>query len=373
MEQSSISPEKKQRNANFELLRILAMLQVVTIHSTIGSGILNTTNRSTINYFFTVFLLNTSFVSVNCYILLTGYFLCRSYIRSEKIFTLYLQVLFHTMLLFVANLFFPLTRDYSPGVLFLYSLFPETMYWFFLSYLMLLVVSPFLNMLINAMNRKQFLLLLGIMIFTANIMPSFGFDLFGFNKKPCLMLFIHLYFTGAFCRNYITITPEKTKHYLFLFILFDLCLFFFLFINLFAKKYYGVRPFHGEDFYFITNYCSSIALFLFFGCIQINSQRLKQVILFLSPLTFGVYLFHENIYLKGFLWNRLIHLQRYYTSFWFPMIIIGIIVGIYVVGSFVDFFRYKLFQMLSIKDRLGNTHLCKTINSLWEKRSQQEH
>lgn len=358
---------RKKREANFELLRIIAMIMVITIHATLGSGIFVATEKYEFNYAFSVFLKSISTVAVNCYILLSGYFLCRSIIRAEKIFTIYLQTLYYSMFYFLLNLFFSLTDEYSTGELLLHSLFPVSIYWFFMSYLMVLILSPFLNIIIQTMNRKQFVLLLSILFFVVCVVPSCGYDLFHSYGFPKLLLFIELYFTGAFCRNYVMIKPENWKKPFRLLILFFSLTFLLHLINFITNKRYGFRLFKCEEYHFVLNYGIAVYLFLLFGCIRIHSKWLTNSILFLSPLTFGVYLFHENLYIRYYLWNHLFSFKQYYTSYWFSLYLIATILTVYIFGSAFDYIRLILFQKLQIRERFAHSTICRKLNSIWEK------
>lgn len=69
-------PEK--RDHGLDLLRIISMLMVVTLHFYNHGGVLNTLTQGTANWYFGRLIYALSNVSVNCFVLLSGYFQCTS-------------------------------------------------------------------------------------------------------------------------------------------------------------------------------------------------------------------------------------------------------------------------------------------------------
>ena len=80
---------KSKRQANFELLRIVAMLMIIVLHYLNKGELLTayTTDRTVINY--AAHLIEAfCIVAVNCYVLLSGYFLVESAWRPGRVVSL---------------------------------------------------------------------------------------------------------------------------------------------------------------------------------------------------------------------------------------------------------------------------------------------
>lgn len=86
---------RAKRQANFELLRIVAMLMIIVLHYLNKGGLLvdYTSDRTGVNY---AAHLAEAFciVAVNCYVLLSGYFLVESAWKPERVVSLAGQILF---------------------------------------------------------------------------------------------------------------------------------------------------------------------------------------------------------------------------------------------------------------------------------------
>lgn len=356
------------RQVGFEWLRILAMLMVIGVHYGLYGGLLDTTERSGSNYVFTVVVKNLSGIAVNCYILLTGYFLCCRKFRCERVVMVYLQMAFYSLFFLALSWIVPLTAEPRAAAFFC-SIFPFTamQYWFVSSYLVLLLLSPFLNMVIRNATRRQFQLLLATLFLIVGILPSINRDIFAAGVRAKLPLFILLYFCGAYCQEYIRLEARRWKFFLGGYLGVTALNFVLLGVNFFTKKEYGIRPFACEDYLFVVTLAGALFFFLFWGCVRINAAGwLGKVILRLSPLAFGVYLFHDNPLFRDYLWHHIIRLDLYFKSPWYPLISIGVILGIYATGSAFDWIRLRLFTLLRLHERISGARWCRWLNACFD-------
>lgn len=86
----------------------------------------------------------------------------------------------------------------------------------------------------------------------------------------------------------------------------------------------------------------SVAYFLFFNTLNIKSRLINLV----SSLTFGVYLIHENWYIRPLLYTNL-GINRgpiYSTKFVIYMLLMVCV--IFVVCAFIEFCRQQLFKFI---------------------------
>ena len=102
---------KFKRKSNIELLRVVSMLFIVIGHSLCHSGIGSQTNI--INGGFNLQQVEIQYLSiltstaVNCYVLISGYFLIDSTsFRWSKIFSLWIETFFYSILSYVLLIIF---------------------------------------------------------------------------------------------------------------------------------------------------------------------------------------------------------------------------------------------------------------------------
>ena len=72
---------KLKRESNFELLRVICMLMIITGHTFSWGGILNASNPNIASMIYVVYAI--ILVEVNCFILLTGYFQSKSKFKKR--------------------------------------------------------------------------------------------------------------------------------------------------------------------------------------------------------------------------------------------------------------------------------------------------
>ena len=112
----------------------------------------------------------------------------------------------------------------------------------------------------------------------------------------------------------------------------------------------------------IFNYSSpiiiiqSIAYFLFFETLNIKNKIINSI----SSLTFGIYLFHENLYLKTIMNEKLNVKVFFYSKKLIPYLIIVSII-IFIVGAIIEAIRQyitskikKIKKLENMKERIYN-------------------
>ena len=96
-----------ERKYNLDLLRILSMLFIVSLHYLgVGGAFYNITDGNTelltYNYGIASLLEALSIVGVNCFVLISGYFLVNSSFKIKKALHIYLTTLFYSVIFFIA-------------------------------------------------------------------------------------------------------------------------------------------------------------------------------------------------------------------------------------------------------------------------------
>ena len=162
--------ETKKRQANIELLRIVAMMMVIVLHY-ISRGKIDvklSEDGSLSNH---LWWLIDGFcnVAVNVYVLISGYFLVEAKWHASKLIKLVCQVLFYSI--FVGLLMYGLSA--VPAVSALYERAGESFafdlsnwltvllpieyehYWFATAYIVMYMLSPVLAVAVKNLGEKQ--------------------------------------------------------------------------------------------------------------------------------------------------------------------------------------------------------------------------
>jgi len=129
--------------------------------------------------------------------------------------------------------------------------------------------------------------------------------------------------------------------------------------DFFQIPYIAQRPYNNP----IVVICA-FSFFLFFTRISIKSKVLVSSIKFFAPFAFSVYLIHANGLIEK--WYKSQEFFSFVGS-WYEYIFIVPLVsgGIYIICSFLELLRVKLFHLTRIDVIIDST--CNKINALTTK------
>ncbi len=86
----SLDRQTGHRNTNLELFRIISMLFIVAHHYVVNSGMMAemSANPFAANSLFFYLFGAWGKTAINCFVMITGYFMCKSHITVKKFFKL---------------------------------------------------------------------------------------------------------------------------------------------------------------------------------------------------------------------------------------------------------------------------------------------
>ena len=91
----------KKRKIGVEYLRIVSMLLIVANHFLLFTGVLDNVKPFTISYYIVWLLEAIGYVGVDCYVLISGYFLIQSKFSWKKVLGLIGEVWFYSVVILV--------------------------------------------------------------------------------------------------------------------------------------------------------------------------------------------------------------------------------------------------------------------------------
>jgi surface polysaccharide O-acyltransferase-like enzyme len=326
-----------KRNCGLDLLRIVAMAMIVLRHGVCQSGVTDAPAATALNRMIGIFVYDFTAVAVNCFVLITGYFLSKQEFRLKRIVSIWVTVLFYSVGVFLCSVFVSSPSPLNfPGVLRALTPICSDTYWFISRYLLVVLVSPLLNSAISAV-RGRLAVPFVALIAMFSVLPTLGIDLVGAADGYSFGWFAVLYLTGAWLRERETASRWNLPAYL---ALFALTLGYHLGRKFLKSR--GVELTSPDGYNFLTNYLASVFLFLFFAALEIRREGVRRTIAFLAPLMIGVYLFHDH-YMKHFLWRDLLGANVFCeTSAWLYQVP-SRIAAVFAAGCAVEWARRKLF------------------------------
>ena len=333
---------KHERNEGIELLRILVMFMVLLLHFNLNGGILfNNSLIDTLNYKLVWLVEAFSIVAVNCFVLISGYFLVNSKFKKQKVYSLVLQVVSYSIVITI--LYTLITKNILNIGQYLECIFPITFktYWFITCYVILYLLIPYLNLIFEHTDKRKMQILIAILCtvsFVSWILNRFKFDAIDKTKGYGIIWVINLYFIGGYIRKYYKDKYNKF-YFLIIYIIFSLLIFTLKFILL---KINSNTIWISDIFYeynSVTVTIQSICLFMFFKDLKIKNEKIRKTILKIAPLTLAVYIIHEHPIVSKFLYKDWLHLNYFWNSKYYIIITFLMSLAIYVVCCVIEYLR----------------------------------
>ena len=143
------------RNVNIELLRILSALMVLTYH--VINTCVDLSSLSTVELFFAYNILwGGGRMAVNIFIIISAWYLCDLPYKSKRIAETWVSVFAYSLIIGIIFYFRQGNISFLVNQLFPIS---NSVVWFISVYLIMLLVSPFLNYIIKNYNKLRILLM----------------------------------------------------------------------------------------------------------------------------------------------------------------------------------------------------------------------
>lgn len=274
----------------------------------------------------------------NCFVLITGYFMCKSKISMEKFLKLLLEYEFYKIIeygIFVLVGFEQLSPDTAIRVVLpiinVGSNFVDC-------YLIFYLFIPFINILIQNMNEKQHRNLLFLCVGIYSILAALSEKYINVTLNM-VTWFICLYIVAAYIRLYPRPRFENVK----LWLLLSLGA---ITVTVIDVLY---RQLHGREYWWYLNDCNkplaflvALCLFMVFRNLRIPQSKLINIC---GRSCFGVLLIHSGTaVVQKWLWGGLARNVDYYFSPYMPLHAIFWVVFVFIICVAIDRLRVRFIE-----------------------------
>ena len=302
--------EKIIRKSNFELMRILSMIMIVAWHVIIHGHVFSTGNE--VSSFLGNILISILVVHVNSLVFVTGYFnYDKDSIKPKKCLKLIGVTWFYKAVILIICLLLGIVA--IDKVMIMEELLPLDInnYWFINYYLVLYIISPYLNKVTKKMTEKEFFNFLLILFVLLSIIPIIDRGRIINNNGSNIVNFVLIYYLGSYFHKY----PIKDNYHFKDFskrklIIVLLLGFFTMMIGNLSTHYLGEKMITLDSSilkHIGTNITSFYTLYsnpfvIIQSCIYClifaNISFKSKIVNFASKATFGIYLIHDNHFLR---------------------------------------------------------------------------
>lgn len=343
------SARRAPRDSNLELMRILLMYLIIAHHMVVNSSVMLMWTSSSLTpsgAFLTLWgMWGKS--AINAFVMVTGWFMCRSRLTWRRYAKLLLQIYFWILagcaILAVAGAQGVTIRAIAKGILSPFRYINDD---FVASFIAMYLFIPFMNCLIYALDRTNHLRLLGALLVMNSFIPTFlvsntAFTEFGW--------YCTLYLLAAYLRIYEPAWSCDRRRVSRLFAgsvglsIVSVC------ALMFIGRRMGLSTWIAYYLVFdsgkLLAFVCGVSCFLWFRGLDMQRSRMVNAV---ASTTFGVLLIHAHSGAMGaWLWEDIVDVSGHYLSLSLPALIawsIAVPAMVFCVCSCLDMLRQRFVE-----------------------------
>lgn len=349
--------ERVSRQSNFEALRIVCIISIVVLHIWTQTEAINLKPDAGWPYFLFVLFGYGGRLVCNCFVMIGAWFLCDTEFKSERVVKLWMQIFFYavTITVICTLLKFP-----DADLVRLIQAFLPIMgrpVWFPAEYILLLMLSPFLNKLLiweEGQYCRKILIFLAVLIMIPATLFPIEYTKPVFSELVC---FCFLYLYIAYIKRHPMHWMEKRMRvYIGAVSMYSFNVAVYIILDDLGLKSYA--HYYMSHYETVFSFITSVLLFIAFK--NINLGRGK-IINFIGGNTFAVYLLHALPCLCITLWNGIFNVDDNLDN---PLYIVSVVVIIFVVAMVVESIRKRVFDRLIYKAAIYKK-VCRKIDGFY--------
>jgi len=335
---------KAIRESNIELFRIFLMLMIISHHYVVNSGLTELYNPHEItwNMIFLELFGWGGKTGINCFLLITGYFMCQGRFTWRKFWKLVLELKFYILTIYAVFLLSGYeTFQFQMAYKKLFSITMEFGRGFGGTYVCLFLLIPYLNRLISIFSKKEFERLLLILLSIQTVVSTFIYN----SYYEYLLWYVTVYFVGSYIRLY----PSRwMSNRLFInrMVAFSIVIIALSILVLTLSSFYVGRML--PIYYFVSDsnkilaVLSSVSFFLFFLNLKLKPSKIINTI---ASATFGILLIHTSgDTMRRFLWRDTFHNVDWYDSPYLVIHSVLVVLSVYIVCAIIDLVRIRYIE-----------------------------
>lgn len=364
---NSHARSQNTRSSNLELYRIICMLMIVAHHYVVNSGMTSAggpllSDFTSGNSIFMTLFGAWGKTGINCFLMITGYFMCTSKITVRKFVKLMAQIYFYCWIFFL--IFLSAGYETTSPYRLLKLIMP---FWGFKTgfvscFIAFWLLIPFLSVLVQNINKRQHQLLLLLLLSYYTLLGSIPtFDV----RFNYITWFSIIFFIASYIRLYPHPIFEKKQLWGWMTL---------TSVFLAIASILGLRILlrMGTGYYFVADsnkfFAVAVAVCSFLWFKNMNIKYSKTINAF-GAATFGVLLIHANSNaMRTWLWKDTVDVVGHYSMSLGGVILysVGVVLAVFIICNLIDQLRIATLEKWFFKwyDRRLSVKADKLVNSL---------
>ena len=335
------------RQSNFELFRIITMLLVIAHHYVVNSGIAAAggpifTDPTAARSLYLLLWGGWEKTGINCFVLLSGYFMCEKSITLRKFLKLLCEFMFYRIVITAVFWLTGYEKITPTGIIDVLIPVTELSDGFTGAYLVFFLFIPFLNILIRNLTERQHVRLLALTAFMYVFLGTFR-PVFSVTMNY-VSWFAVLFLLASWIRLYPKKFFDGAKRWG---LIAGACVLVSA-VSVVVCSWVSARI--GKTYYYVAvtdcntllAVCTGMALFLFFRNLRIPQNRLINAV---AATTFGIFCIHTcSDAMRRWLWQDTLKNIEYYSRPTVYVHIIGAVFAVFAVCAVIDTLRIRFLE-----------------------------
>lgn len=321
------------------------MICIVAHHYVVNSGVIQEItpmNALTFNSLFSLVFGWGGKTGINCFLLITGYFMCKSNITVKKFLKLFLEIEFYNIIIYLIFILAGYTTFSFSELLATVLPIYGTGTGFLGSYLVFYLFIPFLNILIRGMDEKTHLVLILLSLTVGSVLQTLL-------KAPIAFTYVGWFMVLYVIASYIRLYPKEIFNNKRIWG----CATIVMLVLSWVSVIWGAWMYNKtgtpfiyyhfvDDVHKILAVGTAIVAFLCFKNLKIKNNV---VINKIAASAFGVLMIHANCdSMRIWLWRDLLdNIGAYYSNHYVIHAIVSVIM-IYIVTTLIDILRIQFIE-----------------------------
>lgn len=336
------------RNSNLELLRIILMLVIIAHHYVVNSGLssyIKTKEVLDIKDVFFILFGSGGKMAINCFVIISSYFMCKKEATLDKFVKLLFEVLFYKIMIYSLFLMNGMEQFSIVGLFNTINPFSTISDNFIGCFLLFYLFIPFLTKAVSSMNQREHCGLMVLSIVVFSILPSAGITSLKFNY---ITWFSILFIIASYIRFYPKKIYSNSKllalAMLMMILLSSTSVVAIACFQRLTKRGMGLGYFFVADSNKILALLTAVSVFLFFYNLDLKKNEIINKI---AATTFGVFLIHANSNaMRKWLWEDVCDVVCTYNRHLEPLYACVCVISIFVICSIIDTLRGVIFNLI---------------------------
>lgn len=314
------------------------MFLIVMHHCILHSGLIGqlTTEPTSIGNWLIASLGMWGKTGINCFVLITGYFMCNSQITLRKFLKLTLQIMFYGLIIYL--IIAATGHDTLSLFQILYNSSPiKSVGGEFTScYILFFLLVPFLKVLVNNLSKFKHLALIALCI----LISSFAWVTHAKSHINYVTWFSVIFFIGSYIRKYEIMPRWRTKEWLFA----TITVIGTSMLSVLLQFGRGKWPWaFVEGAYAPLAVACAVCIFMLFLHIKIPTNRFINTV---AASTYGILLIHDHsLAIRQWLWSDTLNILGFHsTPYCIPYILLCV-ASVFATCATIDILRQRFIEI----------------------------